>query len=508
MIEFDGLCKRFQATTALDNVSFSVEAGTIHALVGENGAGKSTLMKILSGAHQPDEGAIRIDSKQVHFNTPGSALNAGIGIIHQELNLIPYLSVAENIMLGKEPVTRWGLVDNNASRTRTTELLRTLGLDLDPDRLVGTLRVGEQQLVEIAKALASNIQILILDEPTSALSEAETENLMSVMESLRADGVTLIYISHKLEEVFRMADNITVLRDGQCIGTWAKDDLTESDVIGHMVGRTLSDLFPKTRVEPGEVVLQVENLSTSIHEFDDRRAISDVSFTLRRGEILGLAGLMGSGRTEVLEAIYGVLPARQISGTVQHSGNVVTVNSPEGAIAKGIAMVPEDRKNQSLIHPMTVRENTTLSSLHKFLTFGMVNQREEREATSRQIDRLSIKTPGQSANIEALSGGNQQKVVLARCLLTQPDILLLDEPTRGIDVGAKSEIYGLMNEIVANGTGIIMASSELPELLAMCDRILVMHEGRISREINSEDATQTAVMEAATGQIDAITTPA
>lgn len=505
MIEFDNLCKRFHATTALDGVSFTVATGTIHALVGENGAGKSTLMKILSGAHLPDDGTITIDGEQVRFNSPASALNAGIGIIHQELNLIPYLSIAENIMLGKEPLTPWRTVDRTASNRRAAELLHTLGLDLNTDRLVGSLRVGEQQLVEIAKALASNIRILILDEPTSALSEAETENLMAVMESLRANGVTLIYISHKLEEVFRMADTITVLRDGACIGTWPKEELTEQTVIGHMVGRELSDLFPKTRVEPGDVVLRVENLTTKVHAFDERRAISDISFTLRRGEILGLAGLMGSGRTEVLEAIYGVLPQRQFSGTIQIGGDVQHIGSPGEAISEGIAMVPEDRKTQSLVHPMSVRENTTLSSLGKFLHLGVISNQKERQATEDEIRRLSIKTPGQHANIDALSGGNQQKVVLARCLLTKPDVLLLDEPTRGIDVGAKSEIYTLMNEIVANGTGIIMASSELPELLAMCDRILVMHEGRISREVDSSEASQVAVMSAATGQVEAAT---
>lgn len=504
MITFNNLCKRFQATVALDGVSFAVESGTIHALVGENGAGKSTLMKILSGAFQQDEGTIAIDGDIKRFGSPAAALNAGIGIIHQELNLVPYLSISANIMLGKEPLTRFGTIDEKASRARADELLQTLGLHLNSDRLVGSLRVGEQQLVEIAKALASHVNVLILDEPTSALSETETENLMQVMDSLRNNGVTLIYISHKLNEVFRMADAITVLRDGQCIGTWPREELTEQDVIKHMVGRELEDLFPKTQVEPGDVVLQVQNVDTNPHEFDERRPVHDITLTLRRGEILGLAGLMGSGRTEVLEAIYGVLPARQVSGTVQIRGKVEQVKSPGGAIDRGIAMVPEDRKNQSLVHDMTVRENATLSSLNKFLRLGFVNQRQEKDATAQQIDRLSIKTPSQSANIGALSGGNQQKVVLARCLLTKPDVLLLDEPTRGIDVGAKSEIYNLMSEIAANGTGIVMASSELPELLAMCDRILVMHEGRIVKEIDASDASQVSVMAAATGQLDQV----
>lgn len=502
MIEFKDLCKRFHATIALYDVSFVVESGTIHALVGENGAGKSTLMKILSGAHQPDEGSISIDGHQVQFGTPGAALEAGIGIIHQELNLIPYLTVAENITLGREPLTRFHLVDKRASRKLATELLETLGLKVDTNRLVGSLRVGEQQLIEIAKALASNVRILILDEPTSALSDAETEKLFEVMNSLRASGVTLIYISHKLDEVFRMADAITVLRDGECIGTWPRDDITQHEIINQMVGRTLSDLFPKTHVEPGEVVLQVDSLSTTPHQFDERRAISDISFTLRRGEILGFAGLMGSGRTEVLEAVYGVLSSRQFTGTLQMRGQQVAINSPADAIRKGIAMVPEDRKNQSLIQPMTVRDNTTLSSLEDYQRLGVIDGRQEREATRGQIDRLAIKTSGQSVNIQSLSGGNQQKVVLARCLLTDPDVLLLDEPTRGIDVGAKSEIYNLMSEIAANGTGIIIASSELPELLAMCDRILVMHEGRIVRELDASGASQVRIMAAATGQFE------
>lgn len=502
MIEFENLCKRFHATTALDGVTFAVETGTIHALVGENGAGKSTLMKILAGAYRPDEGTLKIDGEPVRFNSPADSINAGVGIIHQELNLIPYLSVAENIMLGKEPLTAFRLIDKRTSRKKAREILEDLGLDLDPERLVGTLRVGEQQLVEIAKTLAANVRILILDEPTSALSETETENLMAVMESVRASGVTLIYISHKLSEVFRMADAITVLRDGHYVGTWPKSVLNEHDVINHMVGRDLTELFPKTQVEPGDIVLRVDDLSTNPHQFDERRAVRDISLTLRRGEILGLAGLMGAGRTEVLEAIYGVLPTRQRSGTMYLRGEETKIKSPALAISHGIAMVPEDRKTQSLVHSMSVRENTTLSSLSAFSRFGVVNNRKERDATRSEIDRLFIKTPGQSANIDALSGGNQQKVVLARCLLTKPDVLLLDEPTRGIDVGAKSEIYTLMSEIAASGTGIIMASSELPELLAMCDRILVMHEGRIVQEIDGSNASQVNVMSAATGQID------
>lgn len=504
MIQFTDLCKRFQATIALDGVSFTVQSGTVHALVGENGAGKSTLMKILSGAYRPDDGTIAIDGVQVKFHSPADALNAGVGIIHQELNLIPYLTVAENIMLGKEPLTPLRLVDKRASQKKATEMLTLLGLDLAPDRLVGTLRVGEQQLVEIAKALAANVNILILDEPTSALSETEIENLMSVMNSLRASGVTLIYISHKLNEVFQIADDITVLRDGQCIGTWPRAELVEQDVISHMVGRELTDLFPKTHVEPGEIVLNVNNISTNPPQFDERRPVRDISFTLRRGEILGLAGLMGAGRTEVLEAIYGGIPASLRTGSISLRGKEIRVNSPGMAISHGIAMVPEDRKNQSLVHQMMVRENATLSSLQDFSTFGVVNTREEREATKSEIDRLSIKTPGQSVNIDSLSGGNQQKVVLARCLMTNPDVLLLDEPTRGIDVGAKSEIYTLMSKIAANGTGIIMASSELPELLAMCDRILVMHEGRIVREVDASNASQLNVMAAATGQVEQI----
>ncbi len=502
MIEFHNLCKRFHAITALGDVSFRIETGTAHALVGENGAGKSTLMKILGGAYVPDEGEIRIDGVPVHFNSPADSIAAGVGIIHQELNLIPYLSVAENIMLGNEPLTPWRTIDQKASRERASQLLAMLGLHVNPARLVGSLRVGEQQLVEIAKALAANVRILVLDEPTSALSTSEIDNLMHVMENLRANGVTLIYISHKLDEVFRIADAITVLRDGHHVGTWPSSELTEHDVITHMVGRELNDLFPKTHVEPGEVVLKVTNLSTHPGRFEDRREIRDVSFTLRRGEILGLAGLLGAGRTETLEAIYGSIPRSKRTGSIELRGQSTVISGPNHAIKSGIAMVPEDRKNQSIVPSMTVRENATLSHLTSLTRIGVVNQRRERDVTREEMESLSIKAPGQTASINALSGGNQQKVVLARCLLNKPDVLLLDEPTRGIDVGAKSEIYALMSQIAAQGTAIVMASSELPELLAMCDRILVMHEGRVVHELDAEHASQTSVMAAATGQID------
>jgi ribose transport system ATP-binding protein len=501
MLRFESVSKRFSGIHALQDISFEIERGETHALVGENGAGKSTLMKILSGVHTDFEGTIYLDGERIHLSSPRDAQALGISIIHQELQLVPDLTVAENIFLGREPRNAFGMISGRQMVTDARDLLDALGLRINPNRKVSSLRVGEQQLTEIAKALSLNTRLLILDEPTSALSQTEIERLFEVIASLRQQGVTMIYISHKFSEVFRLSDRITVLRDGKYIMTVPTAETTESEIIHAMVGRELSDLFPKDTAPFEEEVLRVEGLGFSPPPSADRRPLHDIGFTLRRGEILGVAGLMGSGRTELLETIFGHHPRSQVTGQMAIEGQPVHVTSPESAIHHGFAFTTEDRKNQSLVLPLTVSENLTLSSLRRFCSMGMVQVRKERSAVHDIISSLRIKTPRSSVLVDRLSGGNQQKVVLGKCLLSGPRILLLDEPTRGIDVGAKAEIYALISQLARQGTSIIMASSELPELLAMCDRILVLHEGRLAATLAQGEANQVNIMAAATGRV-------
>jgi ribose transport system ATP-binding protein len=501
MLRFESVSKRFSGTQALSDISFEVERGEIHALVGENGAGKSTLMKILSGVHTDFEGSISLDGQPLRFSGTRDAQEAGISIIHQELQLVPELTVAENIFLGREPRRAFGMIDTGKMVASAGELLGQLGLRINPNRKVGSLRIGDQQLTEVAKALSLNTQLLILDEPTSALSQTEIERLFSVMADLRARGVTMIYISHKFDEIFRLADRITVLRDGRYISTVPRSETSESRIIQAMVGRELSEFFPKDTTPQDAEILRIEHLSFAPGGDSEQRSLHDISFSLRHGEILGVAGLMGSGRTELLETIFGSNPRHQVSGSVTIEGRPVHISSPQDALAYGIALVTEDRKGKSLVLPLAVTENLTLSSLARFCNAGVVRHRRERAAVSEMVRSLRIKTPGLSAPIESLSGGNQQKVVLGKCLLSTPRILLLDEPTRGIDVGAKAEIYALMSQFAVQGMAIIMASSELPELLAMCDRILVLHDGRLAATIDQREANQVNIMEAATGRL-------
>jgi ribose transport system ATP-binding protein len=501
MLKIESVSKRFPGVRALHDVSFEVVPGEVHALIGENGAGKSTLMKILSGVYTDYEGEVLLDGQLLTLGGPREAQRRGIAIIHQELNLIPELTVAENIFLGREPRTGAGLLDVTRMEQESRSLLNRLNLAIPPDRPVKWLRVGEQQLVEVAKALSLDARLLILDEPTSALSQAEIDRLFTVIAALKDHGVTMIYISHKFDEIFRIADRVTVLRDGECIGTRSIAEADQQSLIRMMVGRSLSDLFPKEVATVGEEALRVEHLDL-LPGRGGGRTLSDISFTLRRGEILGIAGLMGAGRTELLETLYGVHSAQRVHGRIEIAGQEQRITSPRDAIRAGLAFVTEDRKTQSLILKLSVAHNLTLAALHRFLRFNVVKSREENDAVERSIEQLRIKTPSSNIDVDKLSGGNQQKVALAKCLLTRPRVLLLDEPTRGIDIGAKVEIYGLISRLAQEGAAVVIASSELLELLAMCDRIIVLCEGRLTAELSRSEATQERIMEAATARRD------
>jgi ribose transport system ATP-binding protein len=498
MLEIRSVGKSFPGVQALENVSFNVEKGEIHAVVGENGAGKSTLMKILAGVYTDYDGGVYLDDKRLVLKGPRDAQQHGIAIIHQELNLIPELTIAENIFLGRELYTPFRLLDTRRMQAEARDWLQPLNLLVATDRRVKGLRMGEQQLVEIAKALSLNANLLILDEPTSALSDAEIERLFSVLRSLKQQGVTMIYISHKLDEIFRISDRVTVLRDGEYIGTRESKTTNSKELISMMVGRPLKELFPKENAEIGDEVLSVEHLSLAADA--GGRSLKDISFDLRRGEILGVAGLMGAGRTELLETLYGAYSLDCVGGKIVLGGQERRFRSPEDAIAAGLAFVTEDRKSQSLILKMSVGSNITLAALGRFLKYQVIQQPAENRAVEQSIEQLRIKTPSMAILVDKLSGGNQQKVVLAKCLLTQPSVLLLDEPTHGIDVGAKAEIYTLMSQLAQNGSAIIMASSELPEILAMCDRVLVLCEGRLTGTFSRGEATQERIMEAATAR--------
>jgi ribose transport system ATP-binding protein len=508
MLELRSVGKRFAGVTALADVSFDIESGEVHALMGENGAGKSTLIKILTGEHREFDGQITLDGQPFHVRSPRDAQDRfGIACIHQELNLVPDLPIADNLFLAREPRTRWRTLDAARMADQARALLARLGVALDPRRPVRGLRTGEQQLVEIARALSLNARLLLLDEPTSALSDQEIAHLLRVVEGLRREGVTILYVSHKLEEVFRLADRITVLRDGRWIGTYAKAAIDAPALIRQMAGRSIDDLERRQphAVSPSEA-LSVEGLSVLPNA--DSRALHDISFTLRRGEVLGVAGLMGSGRTELLEALFGAHTRRRVRVRRFRVGGQERrpFASPRQAIRAGFALVTEDRKLKSLILPLSVRHNMTLAALKAYLRACWVRPEAEGAAVRGEIEKLRIKTRGPEVPVAALSGGNQQKVVLARCLLTRPSVLLLDEPTRGIDVGAKSEIYRLIGELAREGMGVLLASSEMPELLALCDRILVLSEGRVTAVLNHAEATQERILEAATGNVRSGTT--
>jgi len=497
ILEMKGISKEFPGVKALDDVTFSVRKGEIHALVGENGAGKSTLMKILSGVYPAGDydGDVVIDGAVRHFKDPKESEKAGIAVIYQELALVKQLSIVENICLGDE-IAKAGVIDWNASYKKAERALRQAGLTVNPTFPVSYLGVGEQQLVAIAKALSKNARILVLDEPTAALSEGESARLLAILKELKGRGVTCIYISHRLKEVFDIADRITVLRDGKTVATRDKTSLDENKLIALMVGREVTNIYPRKARTPGEVVLEVKNWS--VFDPDINKTIADVSFTLRKGEILGMAGLIGAGRTELVMSFFHFW-GRKVSGKVFLDGKELDLASAGGTIAAGISLASEDRKKYGLVLDDDIRKNISLASLERISKFRVVNMMEEITAAEKYTKELRIKTPSIEQKAGNLSGGNQQKVVLGKWLMTMPKVLILDEPTRGIDVGAKVEIYNIINELVDRGVAVIIISSDLAEILGMSDRILVMHEGRFTGDLNVKEATQEKIMHYATG---------
>jgi ribose transport system ATP-binding protein len=495
LLQMQGITKSFPGIIALSNVNFDLRAGEIHCLMGENGAGKSTLMKIISGIYSDYEGEMQIDGRPVRLTSVRDAWNTGIGMIHQELNLVPELTVYENIFLGREMHSALGVQRKQQMRQEASQLLSQLGAAVDPRTPIRDLRVGERQLVEIAKALGLKAKILIMDEPTSALSSSEVDHLFSVIRKLSTSGVAIIYISHRMDEVFAIADRITVLRDGKHIITAEARELDRSKLIRYMVGRELLDVSIHEPSRSEAPILAVHDLSLNrpgVIAFDH------LSFEAMRGEVFGIAGLMGAGRTELLETLFGVHPGRYVTGDVIFEGKPARFKSPSEAIARGMGYVTEDRKGKSLLPVFSVRFNATLAALKSFAgAFHIINRRRERQAVKVSIDELDIRTPSEETLVTNLSGGNQQKVVLAKFLLTHPRLLLLDEPTRGIDVGAKAQIYRLVRQLTEQGTTCIIVSSEMPELLAVCDRIMVLCEGKMTALFERNQATQEAILEAA-----------
>ena len=491
------ISKSFGGVHALRGVSLEAKAGEVHALCGENGAGKSTLMKILAGALTDYEGEILIDGAPVKFRGPRDAEAAGIRIIHQELNLVPELSVAANLFLGREIAGPLGMLNTRAMEAAARKLFDRLGTPINPRSRVADLRIGDQQMVEIAKALLSDASIVIMDEPTSALSDAEVERLYRVINDLRAAGTAILYISHKMNEVFTLSDAVTVLRDGQHVASASKQEITPDKVIRWMVGREIANFHHDIRPAGGRTLLKVEKLNLPSPLGSGRPSLRDLSFHVEVGEVVGIAGLLGAGRTEVLESLFGATTARP-TGTITLDDRPALFHEPGDAIAAGVALVTEDRKSLGLFTKMRVSENITIRKLEALTKGGLVDGRAERRAVVDSIGRLMIKTDGGGAAIMSLSGGNQQKCIIARWLLVNPKLLLLDEPTRGIDVGAKAEIYTLIRLLAKEGMGVLMTSSELPELLTVADRILVMCEGRITADLPRASATEETIMHAAT----------
>lgn len=492
----EGVSKRFGGVTALDKADIRVLAGQVHAVVGENGAGKSTLMKILAGVHRDYEGRILLAGREVTFANPREAQEAGVAIIHQELNLIPQLSIAENVFLGREFLNPLGLIDFKKMYHETRTLLDALDLRIDPRRGVSELRVGQQQIVEIAKALALEARVIIMDEPTSAISDREVDVLFALIESLTQRGVAVVYISHKLEEISRIADWITVMRDGRTVASQACHELSHDDIVRLMVGRDMEEFFSKTEVPHGSEVFRIEGIRLDHPDRPGDYLVNDVAFSVHRGEVLGLFGLMGAGRTELFETIFG-LHVKSSTGRLFLDGAELHVSSPLDAMEAGLALVPEDRKLQGLVLGMSVKANISLASINLIERFGFLSERLERTLASDYANRLRIKTASQRQSVKNLSGGNQQKVVLAKWLATRPKVLLLDEPTRGIDVNAKNEIYKLISELAAAGLAMVMSSSELPEIMTIADRIIVLSEGRQTAELSREEATEEAILKAA-----------
>jgi len=497
LISSQHVTKRFPGVVALNDVSFDIQAGELHAVVGENGAGKSTLMRILSGVITDFDGYLSLRDQAIRFRGTRDAEKAGISIIHQELNLVENLSAAANIFLGREKRKAFGLLDDGAMEQAAGDLLVQLECHVHPRQLVRELRVGDQQLVEIATALSLETNILIMDEPTSALTESEVARLFRVIDRLRKRGVTIIYISHKLDEVFRLADRITVLRDGKLVRTLLRSETNPRQVTHLMVGRAIEAVDLGAPRQAGDVVLEVEDLSLPWPGHARAWRLQNIGFSLRRGEILGIAGLMGAGRTELLECLFGASPEPP-RGSIRLEGRPVRFQHPAEAMKAGIALVTEDRKRLGLFAHMTVGQNITMCTLAEAARAGVVNNRRERSLAEGMVDKLNVRTSGIDAAVTNLSGGNQQKAIIGRWLLVKPKVLLLDDPTRGVDVGAKAELYRLMDQLCREGLGIIVTSSELPELLTLCDRILVLCEGRLTGEFSRQEATEQRIMEAAT----------
>lgn len=485
VLEAKGISKQFPGVKALDNVSLKIKPGSVHALMGENGAGKSTLMKCLIGIYRPDGGTIKVKGQPVIFNDTQAALHSGISMIHQELNLVPHMTVAENIWLGREPA-RLGFVNHEELNRKTRELLAHLKIKLSPETPLGTLSIANQQMVEIAKAVSYNADVLIMDEPTSALTEGEVVHLFAIIRELKQQGKGIIYISHKMDEIFAITDEVSIFRDGTSIASDKTENLTKQSLITMMVGRELTQMFPKFNNNIGEEVLRVAGLRRS-------GWFHDISFAVKRGEILGVAGLVGAGRSEVMESLFGMHPAE--GGEIYIEGLPVKIDSPAKAIEQGLAFLTEDRKKSGLFLVLSVVENMSIVNLSAYTSKnGFVSQAQMAKDCMEQINRLNIKTPTMDQIINNLSGGNQQKVLIARWLLAQPKILILDEPTRGIDVGAKAEIYRLISELAHRGVAIILVSSELPEILGMSDRVMVMHAGRITGILDKAEADQEKIM--------------
>ncbi|MBO1004807.1 multiple monosaccharide ABC transporter ATP-binding protein [Pseudogracilibacillus auburnensis] len=495
LLEMKNITKEFPGVKALDDVNFQVEEGEIHALCGENGAGKSTLMKVLSGVYPYGsyEGKILFKNQECQFKDIRQSEELGIVIIHQELALIPELSIAENIFLGNEQTSK-GVINWNETKKKTKELLKKVGLEESPDTLIKNIGVGKQQLVEIAKALSKDVQLLILDEPTAALNETDSENLLNLLRDLRKTGITAILISHKLNEIKKVADKVTIIRDGKTIETINTVEITEDRIIRGMVGRSISNRYPDRQPNIGEIFFEVKNWNVYHPLQGDRQVVKDVSFHIKRGEIVGIAGLMGAGRTELAMSLFGKSYGKKITGEVIKDGKQINVSNVHQAIEEGIAYVSEDRKEYGLILINDIKENITLSKLDKVSKNKVVNQYEEYVQAEMYRKKLNIKTPSVQQTTGNLSGGNQQKVVLSKWIFSGPDLLILDEPTRGIDVGAKYEIYSIINQLASEGKGILMISSELPEILGMCDRIYVMSEGAFTGEVLAKDATQELLM--------------
>ena len=496
-LEMRGVCKSFPGVKALDHAQLCLRPGKVHALMGENGAGKSTLMKCMFGIYSMDEGEIIYEGKKVSIKDPLEALNMGIAMVHQELQPIPARTVGENIFLGRYPMKKLlgfiPVVDHDKMYADTDELLKKVRMNFDSHQKVGELSVSQMQSVEIAKAVSANCKVLILDEPTSSLTAHEVEALFRIIEDLKADGVAIVYISHKMDEILRISDEVTIMRDGQFIGTWDCAGLTTDFIISKMVGRELTNLFPERHNVPGDVVFEVENF-TSINP----KSFRNVSFNVRKGEILGVAGLVGAQRTELMEGLFGI--RSHTAGVIRYQGKELPIKRPKDAIDNGIAMLTEDRRATGIMGVLSIADNISVASLKKYLDFGFVlNNKKIEDLVQDNIKKMNTKTPSSKTQIKSLSGGNQQKVLIGRWLANNPDVLILDEPTRGIDVGAKHEIYEIMEDLAQQGKAIIMISSEMPELLGMSDRVYVMCDGHLRGEITDKaEMTQEKVMSYAT----------